>query len=974
MKTELALLLTDVVDSTALAETMGPTATAELWTAHDRCARDLLAAWRGREIDKTDGMLMIFDAAADAVEFAIAYHRALASLDPPLAARAGLHVGTVVLRENCAADIARGAKPLEVDGAPKAIAARIMAIANGGQTLMTADAHAALADRSAPPYRVESHGHWRLKGIAEPVELFEVGEANAAFIPPDDGPKAYRVVRRDDAWFPVRNIRTNLPSERDAFVGRRESLDEIARRFDSGTRLVSVFGIGGTGKTRLATRFGWTWLGDYPGGVWFCDLSQARGVDGIAFAVAQALGVPLGKDDPLTQLGHAIAGHGRCLVILDNFEQVVRHADETVSQWLNRAPDARFIVTTREVLGLKGEQVMALSPLHTEDAVTLFLRRAESAQPDYCPRGEDTSSIARLVNLLDGLPLAIELAAARVRVMAPKTLLARMSERFKLLSSVGARQDRQATLRAVLDWSWDLLAMPERDALAQLSVFEGGFTLESVEAVIDLSAHDDAPLAMDALQSLVQKSLVRPVGQGGMRFDLLVSVKEYAAEHLRSVGRYPGSGPSARLAAEIRHGGYFAAADRSLATAEDSVELDNFIVACRRAATRGDAGVAAAALDRAWAGLRMRGPFRVGIELAAAVRATPGLDDADAALAEWVEAAALNESGKDAEAYVHYERSLASARRAGHRPRESRALEGMAFAALLGGRLDDALAHATQALAIASEIGDRQLEARALARIGCFYHFEGSLQEAVDRYQSALAIAREAEDGDLEGSILGNLAVAFGLLGMGDEARIQMEAGIDAARRTGNRRLEGNARGNLGMLHQVQGRFDMAHDSGSAALAIAREMGNVRLECVALCNVGAACESLGRLDEAREHYAGAVDIAHELGDRRQEGQFLGYLGRLHGRQREFDAARECFRTGESLLREASDWFSVAILQAARAETECLAGDVDTARKALGEAERIARETGSAVQSELDLAIARARAAVEVTPLPSAEGG
>jgi predicted ATPase len=143
-------------------------------------------------------------------------------------------------------------------------------------------------------------------------------------------------------------------------------------------------------------------------------------------------------------------------------------------------------------------------------------------------------------------------------------LLARMSERFKVLSSVGARKDRQSTLRAVLDWSWDLLAVPERAALAQLSVFEGGFTLESTEAVVDLSAYDDAPFAMDALQSLLQKSFVRQVADA--RFDLLVSVKDYASEHLRTEGRYPGSGPGAQRDAETRHGEYFAAADPKLAT------------------------------------------------------------------------------------------------------------------------------------------------------------------------------------------------------------------------------------------------------------------------------------------------------------------------------------------------------------------------------------------------------------------------
>ena len=216
-----ALLLTDVVDSTRLTEELGDARMAALWTAHDRIARDLLPLWRGREIDKTDGMLLLFEAASDAIAYAVAYHRALAMLNPPLSARAGLHVGHVVLRENSSSDVARGAKPLEVEGTDKAVAARVMSIAGGRQTLLSSDARNALEKIAL---RVESHGHWRMKGIAEPIELFEIGDIDAPFVPPKDTAKSYRVVRQDDVWLPVANIKHSLPAERDAFVGRRETL------------------------------------------------------------------------------------------------------------------------------------------------------------------------------------------------------------------------------------------------------------------------------------------------------------------------------------------------------------------------------------------------------------------------------------------------------------------------------------------------------------------------------------------------------------------------------------------------------------------------------------------------------------------------------------------------------------------------------------------------------------------------------
>ena len=227
-----ALLLTDVVGSTKMSEKLGDAAMAEVWAAHDRVARDLLPPWRGREIDKTDGMLLMFDAAADAVAYALAYHRALAALPVPLSARAGLHVGPVLLRENAAADVARGAKPLEVDGLAKPMAARVMSLANGGQTLLTPDALDALGES---PLARQSHGHWVMKGVAEPIELFEVGEDDTGFAAPPDSDKVYRVVRSGERWLPVREIPNNLPQLATSFVGREREIERAHRHRQKGT-------------------------------------------------------------------------------------------------------------------------------------------------------------------------------------------------------------------------------------------------------------------------------------------------------------------------------------------------------------------------------------------------------------------------------------------------------------------------------------------------------------------------------------------------------------------------------------------------------------------------------------------------------------------------------------------------------------------------------------------------------------------
>jgi len=988
-----ALLLTDVVDSTKLSLRVGDVEMARLWAAHDRAARDLLPVWHGREIDKTDGMLLLFDVASDAVGYALAYQHALNQLVPPLNARAGLHVGSVTLRENSSADVALGAKPIEVEGVAKATAARVMSVALGGQILLSADARQCI---DADGLRLQSHGHWRLKGLDEPIELFEACDEHAPFFPPPDSEKAYRVVRQDEFWLPVREIRHSLPAEGDAFVGRVDALAELARQIRSGARLVSVLGIGGTGKTRLVMRYGRSWLGEFPGGVWFCDLASARSVDGIASAVAQGLDVPLGRDDPVVQLGHAIAGRGPCLVILDNFEQVARHATQTLGQWLARADQASFVVTTREVLGLAGEMVLALPPLAPAEGGALFLQRAMAAKPDFQPNVEDQAAIAQLVVLLDGLPLAIELAAARVRVMAPRMLLARIGERFKLLASKGGRLDRQSTLRAAFDWSWDLLPPPEKAALAQLSVFEGGFTLEAAEAVIDLSDCDDAPWTVDALQALVDKSFVRSRGDG--RVDLLVSVQVYAAEHLQTEGRYAGSGPQALAAAELRHVAWYASLGEIRAVEGRCADLDNLVTACRRAVTLGDGNLAAGALDGACAALDLRGPFQTGVELAESVCGMPGLGDRAAAHAQSALAHSLVGCGRSGAAHALYDRALECARAAGDRYCEAavtirlgslhleqgrmdearaqhiaamkmarelgeRRLECQAMTALGSvdlneGRIDEALQHYQRADAMARELGDLQLECAAILSLGNVYSQEGRPDQALLHYERALAMARETGSRRMQGNLLGNIANEHGSLGHMEQARARFEEALAIARDIGYRQLEGNTLCNLGMQHLVQGRLEDASTASQAALVLARELGHVRLECIVLCNLGIVLERLGRPDEALSQFEAAVRIAHNLGDPHSEGQFLGYLGLLHARQGRHDDARHRLDSGEALLRSASDALGLGILLTSRAEAHHLAGDAAAAAASLAAAATIAAEIVAGPASEIGLALAR----------------
>ena len=960
MSEQRALLFTDVVDSTLLAERLGDAASAAVWVAHDRAARDLLPRWRGREIEKTDGLLVLFESAGEAVGYALAYHAVLAQLPVPLKARAGLYVGPVTLRENSAPDVALGAKPVEVEGLAKPIAARVMAVALGGQTMMTADARDALHGASV---RLESHGHWRFKGIAEPIELFEAGAAEAAiagapFNAPADGLKAYRVVRQHGLWLPARHIRHRLPAERDDFVDRHQPLLDLARRFDAGARLVNVLGMGGSGKTRFATHFSWNWLGDFPGGAWFCDLSQARGPDGIVHAVADALEVPLGRDDPVVQLGHAIAARGACLLILDNFEHVSRYAADNLGCWLDRASEARFLVTSREVLGLPGEEALALPPLLPPDAAALFLRRAESACSDFQPSASDRAAILPLVKLLDGLPLAIELAAARVRVLSPAKLLARMGERFKLLASTGRRHDRQATLRATFDWSWELLPPVERAALAQLSVFAGGFTLEAAEAVLDLADFGPVPWTTDVLQSLVDKSFIRQHSNG--RFDMLVSMQEYAAEHLRTPGHFAGSGQGAMADTHARHAAYFAGLGERRAVADGCAEVDNLVVACRRAAAADCAQAAVGALEGAWAALKLRGPFAVGVDLASLVRAMPNLPRVVVAGVERIAGTALHASGSIEEARTHLAAALQISRETGDMRVEASVLNELGDLLTNEGHVDEGRAHLENALSLARKLADRSLECAALNGLGTSSNNLGRTDEARTHYEAALACARAAGDRRWEGGVLGNLGQVDAVQGQLQVARVHFEEGLAVARELGDRQWEGNALCNLGLLHQVLGDLPEAQKQLEAALVVAREIGRARLECVVLCNLGIVDDNLGRLDAARLHYEAAITLARRLGERRNEGQFLNYLGLLHARQARFVEARQCLAAGEALLLEVADRFHLGVLLCSWAEAEHLAGAPTAAASALARAAALGQEIDAGPTSELGLSLRRVR--------------
>ncbi|MCK6430337.1 MAG: tetratricopeptide repeat protein [Burkholderiaceae bacterium] len=604
------------------------------------------------------------------------------------------------------------------------------------------------------------------------------------------------------------------------------------------------------------------------------------------------------------------------------------------------------------MLGLPGESVMTLAPLAQEEGVTLFKRRAAAASNEL--DATDDASISTLVRLLDGLPLAIELAAARVRVMSPRVLLARMSDRFKLLASRSGRHERQATLRATLDWSWDLLTAAEKSALAQLSVFEGGFTLQAAEAVLDVPGLGMPEWTADLVQSLLEKSLVRRLGEH--RFDLLLSVQEYAGQQLEATGGFP----AAAAKAQMRHWTYFAALDEAQAITNGCADADNLIAACRRAAAASDAPGAAGALLGAWAVLALRGPYRAAVDLANVVLAIRGSGSGERARAAFVKASALFMLGRTSEALAEAERGLAILDASTDSSTAARLLCLRSEALTKMTRHEEALADLQRAHAFARALHEPSLQCKVLNALNVLALERGQLTAAREHCEAALRIAQAASDERWQGGLLGNLALLDYSEGRTREAIERYAQALELARRTGDRRWEGNARCNLGLLLHEQGRPAEAQAELEVALQIARTIGHSRLECTVLCNLGIVLESLRNVDAAHRCYEDAVRLAHLLGDRHTEGQFRAYLALSCARRGDFAAARESVQLGESLLRQSADKINLALLTCACSEVEHLAGNADGALAELRRAEALAQEANASANSELGRRIAALR--------------
>ena len=485
----MTFLFADVEGSTRLVRELGEAAWAEALAAQRAVIQERSAASGGRVVDQEgDGTFVVFATAAEALRAAAEVQAVLAE-QGTVRVRLGVHTGAPLLTED-------GYVGLDVHRA-----ARIAAAAHGGQVVFSSGTRSLVADAQLPAV-VRDLGEHRLKDLAAPERLFQLGEGE---------------------FPPLRSLpSTNLPVPATAFVGRRRELRELVALLQApDTRLVTLTGPGGTGKTRLALQAAAEVSDAYADGVWWVPLAPLREAASMLSSVAQMLGVVEEQARPLLDLLADRAAGCRMLLLLDNAEHLLPGIANELSALVTACPGVQLLVTSRERLQLGAEVSVPVPPLSRQDGERLFVDRARSV--GVVLRRDEAAS--ELCARLDELPLALELAAARTVVFTPAQLLERLGHRLDLLKGNRDADPRQLTLRATIDWSYELLSPEERRLFAALAVFSNGCSFDAAEAI--------AGADVDTLQSLLDKSLLRRrESDGGTRYWMLTTIAEYALEKL----------------------------------------------------------------------------------------------------------------------------------------------------------------------------------------------------------------------------------------------------------------------------------------------------------------------------------------------------------------------------------------------------------------------------------------------------------
>jgi len=772
-------LFTDIEGSTRLVQDLG-NKYRDLIELHGAVIRDAVAAEGGIQFgSEGDAVFAVFDDAARGVAAGVATQRALAAArwpdDAEVRVRIGIHTGQGVLGgENyIGLDVHR--------------AARIAAAGHGGQVVLSG-ATRSLVEGSLPEgVRLRDLGLHRLKDLAQPEVLFQL-----------------EIDGLDAEFPPLRTLSArpnNLPVQLTSFIGRDGEIAAVGELLDR-ARLVTLTGPGGTGKTRLALQVAAERLTQFADGAFFVDLAPITDASLVASALASSAGVREAADKPLAATLADELRDKELLLVLDNFEQVT-DAAPLVADLLAAASRLRVMVTSRAILHISGEHEFPVPPLgipdpahlpplaalSTYEGVTLFVERARAARPAFGVTDESWPAVARIVARLDGLPLAIELAAAKVRVLSPEQIVARLDDRLAFLA--GGPRDlpaRQQALRETIAWSHGLLPPEEQALLRRLAVFAGGWTLDAAEAIC--RPDDIGPDTLDGLAGLLDQSLIRRDEgvHGESRFMMLETIREFALERLAE------SGELDDLAR--RHAGHFTAvaeaAEPELTESPDAVErIDHDHDNVRAALTW------AIESDEAELGMRL----------------------GYAVWRFWQLRSHLSEGR------TWFDRLLALPSAAARTAARARGLTGAAGIAYWQNGYPAATAWYEEAEAIYRELGDRRGLADALYGTGSMDAIRGDHDAVRTAFGEGAAIARELGDDRLVVRFLEAEGYSAFMTDDFETARSRLEEALAMAERAADKMATGMGHHTVAQVARLQGRLDDAAEHYRSAIRMARDLG-----------------------------------------------------------------------------------------------------------------------------------------------------
>ncbi len=737
----------------------------------------------------------------------------------------------------------------------------------------------------------------------------------------------------------------NLIDNRDRFIGRTLELEHVGRLLAGGSRLLTLHGVAGVGKSRLAEEIGRRQAERFVtgGGLWRCSLEQASSVEGVCSAVAAVLQIPLGgansADAAIIQVGHALAGRGEMLLLLDDADRIADGLPQLMEAWLATASGLQIVITARTALRFAGAVAIELLPLSlppesagreaivASESVQLLMERAAGESSDALNH-EDVNAMALLAQRLDGIPLAIELAAAQMATLSPSALLARLSCRFDVLETGRGRSRRRQTLRGAIDWSWHLLQPWERDALVQTAVFRGGFTMAAAEAVVDLSHLPEAPGVAVAIAGLRERSMLRTEAQAqsnaSLRFGLYQSIRAYAGEAaiLADANRRRlasaavqrlrlwalNTGERLRVEAAGRQG--------EAARAELVAETDNIMSVYDAALAAGDSATALRLTHALYPLFIERGPLGVLARLFDVALQVAERDDGPA-----VDPALLAET-----------------------------LAERAEVRVRSGEIEQGRQDAEQALLLAIELQDERLQALAHLRIGtCLRRVDG-MTDAMRALVEARRLAVAVGDLAIEAEATHQFGCVYYDLGEHEPAQRCFESSYGAARRTGDQHLAARARANIGCIHADRGRLDEAEPAFIGALEDETRLGNRRGQAVLLSYLALVAQERGDTRRAQAQFTRAVAMIAEVGDHFRRVYLEGFLAWNHLEAGELQEAWKLLEPTVAWLLDHGDRRWRTMLLASLGYLVGLRGDPEGAEERLSRAERIAETVDDPVMA------------------------